>query len=241
MEAYSMLAKAYDKLMHDVDYDKWAAYIDRLLCRRNAVIFETACGSGSISCRLNKLGHKVTASDISQAMLEKASEKARQLSCDITFIQQDMRKLNVGNCVDAVVCACDGPNYIDIRGLRLFAQSAYAALKEGGSLLFDISTRAKLAAMDKQVYFDESDDITCIWQSVYEHDRHKLIIDVVLFQREENLFKKYCETHVQYAHDTLEVIKILREAGFSKVDVYEFLTESQHSPDTQRVQFVCRK
>ncbi len=241
MAAYDMLAKAYDKLMYDAEYDKWAQYINSFLNSKNAVIYEAACGTGSISCRLEKTGHKVIASDISQAMLVKAAAKARQLGCDIIFIQQDMRDINVVNRVDAVVCACDGPNYIDTNGLRMFAKSAFSALKEGGVLLFDISTRAKLSSMDKQVYFDENDDITCIWQSEYEHSLHKLNIDVILFMREGRLYNKYCETHVQYAHDLQKVKNILKSTGFKTTDAFEFMTASPCVKGTQRAQFVCRK
>ncbi|MFA5676057.1 MAG: class I SAM-dependent methyltransferase [Christensenellales bacterium] len=241
MEAYGALAKAYDTLMYDIDYDKWAAYIDRLIGRANASVYEAACGSGSISCRLEKKGHKVTAADISPAMLEKASEKARRLSCDITFICQDLKDISVGNSVDAVVCACDGPNYIDMSGIRLFADGAHKALKAGGALLFDISTRAKLKATDKQVYFDDGDDITCIWHNKYDNDRHISTVDIVLFLREGRRYNKYCETHALYAHDIIEVSESVRDAGFAQVDIFEFMSEKVCSPNTNRAQFVCRK
>ncbi len=241
MKAYDMLAKVYDKLMYDIDYDGWAKYIDELLNRKNAAIFEAACGSGSISCALSLLGHRVVASDISHSMLEQSAHKARKSGCDIIFVQQDMRNIKVGNRVDAVVSACDGANYVDKEGLRQFACGAYNAVKKGGMLLFDMSTSAKLAAMHKQLYYDDSDDVTCIWQGEYDTDKKMLATEVTLFVREADVYKKYCETHLLFAHEVREVTEMLYGAGFENVSVYEFMTKKPYDKDTQRAQFVCSK
>ena len=77
-------------------------------------------------------------------MLRIANEQARREGRDLTFVLQDMRSIEVGNKVDAVICVCDGPNYIDLEGISKFALSSYNALNKNGVLLFDISTRYKL-------------------------------------------------------------------------------------------------
>lgn len=241
MEAYSHLAAVYDKLMDDVDYDAWAAYIDGLIGVKNAAVYEAACGTGSLSYRLCQKGHKVIAADASQAMLRIAAGKARSSGCAVTFALQDMREVQTGNAVDAVVSACDGPNYIDESGLFRFAQSAYAALKQNGVLLFDISTRTKLSGLGGQVCFDDDDDLTCIWQNIYNPDAQTLDIDVTLFMREGSVFIKHCETHKQHAHGVKDAARIMQQAGFSQVEVYECFSLLPCTEKTQRAQFVCRK
>lgn len=241
MEAYSHLASVYDRLMDDVDYQMWAANIHELIGRKNARVFEAACGTGNITQRLCGYGHTVTAADSSAAMLEIASQKAREAGCAVTFVRQDMRDIAVGNKVDAVVCACDGPNYIDENGLCRFSQSAFVALKPGGVLLFDVSTREKLSAMDGQVYFDDGDDLTCVWQNSYDAHAHTLKMDVVLFVREAEHYRKLNETHVQYAHDAEAIKRILCETGFGDICVYDGFTRSECTASSQRAQFVCRK
>ena len=52
LRAYQELAYAYNDLMMDVDYDMWAAYINRLLGGKKLRIFEAACGTGNITRRL---------------------------------------------------------------------------------------------------------------------------------------------------------------------------------------------
>lgn len=241
MKAYMYLAKAYNELMADVNYDAWAAYIDGFLGKSGARIYETACGTGSISCRLYDFGHDIVASDISEEMLREAAQNARQTGRDITFVRQDMRGFEAGKKADAVVCACDGVNYVDGEGIKQFAQAAYRALKIGGLLLFDISTLAKLQSMDAQIYFDDSDDASCIWRNAFDTKDKTLTTDVTLFLRQGSLFERYSETHVQHAHDIENVRHMMRQTGFNEIDVFAFLTKDGCAADTQRAQFVCRK
>ena len=113
MKAYTKLAGAYNELMSDVDYGKWAAYINALLGMNGARIYETACGTGSITFRLYDFGHDIIASDISTDMLREATLTARETGRNITFVQQDMRSFEAGRKADAVITACDGVNYLD--------------------------------------------------------------------------------------------------------------------------------
>ena len=241
MSAYRFLAKTYNELMSDVDYSTWAAYIHNLIGKNGVRIYETACGTGSLTCRLYDLGYDIVASDISAEMLREAVKAARGGGRDITFVQQDMRSFETGRKADAVVSACDGVNYIDAQGLRQFADCAYGALKDGGLLLFDISTKAKLSAMDKQVYFDDADDVTCIWRNAFDEKNDKLRMDVTIFVRRGELFERQSETHIQYAHDIETVRKIMLSAGFTQVQVYDFPTKNTCTDTAQRAQFVCVK
>ena len=132
-DSYSALSGVYDKLMYDVDYDRWTDYIVSLLpegCRR---VGETACGTGSITLRLAERGYRVTASDISPAMLDVAAANARACGLKPNFVCQDMTELSLP-AQDAVICCCDGVNYLTSpRDLSRFAHAAYASLKAGGA------------------------------------------------------------------------------------------------------------
>ena len=243
MGAYRYLAKVYDSLMSDVDYTSWAAYLHEFARDRHAKnVLEVSCGTGSITFALDKLGYNITASDISVEMLGIAKQRNASLCADVTFIRQDMRRIDVGNKVDAVVCACDGVNYIDAAGLSQFAQSSFAALKPGGILLFDISSSYKLSGvMDGQVYFDERDDIACIWKNTFDETDNALILDVTLFVKTGELFERQHELHKQYAHKTHDVLATLKQAGFHKIDVFDCFTRSAPDANAQRLQFVCYK
>jgi SAM-dependent methyltransferase len=242
VEAYEYLSQVYNELMSDVDYDAWIKYIDGILKRYGVrSIFEAGCGTGIITGGLYRLGYDLTASDISPGMLKAASENARKNGHDITFVLQDMRHIEVGNKVDAVISACDGPNYLDAGGLAMFAASAYGALSEKGVLLFDISSKAKLRRMDGEVFFDDGDDASCIWQNTYDINGNSLEMDVTLFVRRGSLFERFTEVHTQYAYDPDFVKRVFTEAGFCDVCAFDCFTDNALGKDTDRIQFVCCK
>ena len=78
-------------------------------------------------------------------MLAAAQEKMRRMGLRIPFVQQDMRALRTHRKMDAVVCCCDGVNYLTgPDDLGAFFRSAHACLRDGGLLLFDVSSAYKL-------------------------------------------------------------------------------------------------
>lgn len=228
--------------MYDVDYSSWAEYIEGLLKERSLEsIFEAACGTGKMTMELYRLGFHITASDISPGMLKAAQDNSRKKGLNINYILQDMRNIEVGNKVDAIISACDGPNYLDIDGFHKFANSAYKALKDNGALLFDISSANKLKAMDAQVYFDDQKDASYIWQNTYDKTGDSIVMDVTLFVRRGNLYERFTERHTQYVHSAEVLKRVLLSAGYKDIAIYECFTKKEIDERSQRIQFVCSK
>ena len=51
-EIYTHLAKVYDEVMKDIDYEDWADFIDEIIQNHNdeaKTILELACGTGSLA------------------------------------------------------------------------------------------------------------------------------------------------------------------------------------------------
>jgi len=243
LNPYQYLAQVYDDMMRDVDYEAWADYLHTLLQRVSASrILEAACGTGAMSSALHRRGYSVTATDASPNMLVIARESAKKRAKQIRFVHQDMRSLQTGAPVDAVVCACDGVNYLPQPDFPRFAASAFDALRPGGALLFDITTRHKMQhEMDRQVYFDDRDDAACIWQNRYDAQKDALNMDVTIFIREADAFQRFDEHHVQYAHEPGLIEIDLRQAGFEGIQAYEFLTDCPFASSASRIQFFCTK
>lgn len=243
MDHYLYLANVYDEMMSDVDYKMWAEYLHTLLQKHAAhKVFEVSCGTGNITFFLGGYGYDITASDNSAAMLSAARQKNAACCAGIRFVHQDMRKIETPGRLDAVISACDGPNYLDPEGFFEFAASAFNALKPGGVLLFDISSRYKLKdTMHDNVYFDETDDNVCIWKNTFEDSSNALMMDVTIFSKKGDLFERHHETHTQYAHSISDIAAAVKKAGFVKTEVFECFTFDKPKEDTERLQFVCLK
>lgn len=245
-ESYTALAKVYDALMRDVAYDEWAVYINSFLLgngKQGAVIADCACGTGQISIRLAQFGHRVIGVDRSESMLYEAAENARQNGLMIPFVQQDMRKLQLHKRADAIVCACDGVNYLlSASDVRAFFKAAHAALKPGGLLLFDVSSRYKLSHVLGCNTFGEAED-TCayLWKNSYDAVSHLCEMQLTLFVSKGNLYERFEERHIQRGHSVRELRSWLGAAGFTQVEAYEAFTRNAPADETERIQFAAVK
>jgi ubiquinone/menaquinone biosynthesis C-methylase UbiE len=143
--SYGKFAGVYDTLMRDVDYAGWAAYLMALLEDRGGAhtVLDCACGTGEFAIRLAREGYSVAGLDASGDMLRIAQDKARaQGLIDTLYLSGYARGLSLHRPVDALLCACDGVNYLTgMADVRAFFRSAAAAIKPGGIFLFDISSR----------------------------------------------------------------------------------------------------
>ena len=77
---YTKFAAAYDKMMKNVDYVRWADYVDRLFALYNfrpRRVLDIACGTGSATVLLAEKGYMMSGTDRAIEMLLWAREKAK--------------------------------------------------------------------------------------------------------------------------------------------------------------------
>ena len=104
--AYHCFAAYYDRLTWDVDYPGRAQYFQALLQKYHRgkveLLLDLACGTGSLSLELARLGYDVIAVDGSEDMLSQAMEK-NDGSYPILFLCQQMEDLDLYGTIDAAV------------------------------------------------------------------------------------------------------------------------------------------
>lgn len=217
---YGGFARAYDCLMADVDYDAWTARYLALaaemgVCVRRAA--ECACGTGAVTLRLAERGIAMTGLDISEDMLRIAGENARKRGLQVPFIRQDMRALELPRRVDAVFSACDGVNYLTEEGdAAQFFRAAYAALKPGGGIFFDISSAYKIKhTLGNHLLGGDGREAAYLWQNTYNAKTRVVQMDLSVFVRQpDERYVRCDETHFQRAYETDEIFAALGAAGF---------------------------
>lgn len=231
-------------MMHDVDYDAWTDYINVFLCAHGNIhtILDCACGTGNITLRLANKGYTMTGVDLSEEMLMCAQEKARNMGLRIPFVRQDMRKLSLHKPVDAIICTCDGVNYLRGMGdLQAFLQAARQALKPGGLLLFDVSSAYKLEhILGNRQYFEDSEAYTYLWTNSYDRKKRDCELSLTVFAREGKQYTRYDELQYQHAFTQAEIETALASCGFSEIRAFAAFSEEIPQEDTERMQFVCR-
>ena len=258
MNSYSHLANLYDGFMSDVDYRSWASYVSRLYRRalglgetepflRAQRLLECGCGTGNITVPLAKMGYELTASDISDDMLAVASEKARALGVKLPFVRMDMRDISFHRPLDGVIACCDCVNYLlGEDDVRKFLISAYKTLKPGGVLLFDISSKYKLESiLGNNAFTDSREDMAYFWQNTYDEASQLIEMELEFFKKTEAvrgdvpLYERSRESHVQRAHSKEELVSLLMEAGYSRIETFDAFTLEPENETSERIQFLA--
>lgn len=243
---YKEFSNIYDTLMEDVNYNTWTGYIIQLFKRHDVKpekILDLACGTGNITVPLSKLGFNVCGVDISESMLAIAENKSRLNRCNIRFIHQDIRNLNLPGKFDAVTCACDGINYIlkEDELISTFLR-IYDILNQGGILIFDISSYFKLRfLLGNNTLFEEKNDICYCWENEFNIDSSIIKMRLNFFVPKGNLYHRFEEIHYQKAYKKNFIINSLKACGFFSINCYESFAFNEPKETNERIFFTAKK
>ena len=79
-----------------------------ILYNRQVRILDIGCGTGRHSLELARRGYEVTGVDLSEAMLQRAGDKALELGLTIDFRRLDARSMTFSNEFDLAIMLCEG-------------------------------------------------------------------------------------------------------------------------------------
>lgn len=243
MEQFTDFAYIYDEL--NVNYDK-KKIIKRLkqLLGNSREVADLCCGTGDVAIALAKSGYKVTGVDISQDMLNVATEKAMENAARVQFVCADAKHFELMKKADAIYSLTDGMNYmLDDLSLKKAFTSVYKALNENGIFIFDMSTEYKYKNLlqDKTYTFD-FDDAFLSWQNEYETENEICTMYVTGFvKNDDDTYSRFDEIHKQRCYHKADVEHMLNDCGFVLDGVYSEYNETSFSDNDERALFVAHK
>lgn len=251
-DSYTILAKFYDEFIsqdcgngelpqsyrfssYDCDYVCWSQYLLSKAALHNVkTVVDVACGTGKMTTLLVQGGLSVTATDKSAQMLSEAAGK-----CSATFVLQDMRKLQMLRKMDMATCVNDGVNYLKPAELSAFFRAVSSNLKPGAPFVFDVSSRYKLFnVLGNNVFYYDYDDATLLWTN--KLGKNSVTMDLTLFEKHGETYKRFDESHVQYAHEQTDVERALIQAGFTVREVTSSYGKPL-TPNSDRITFYAVK
>ena len=244
---YQDFARVYDRLMADVDYEGWASHYQRLLAlygiHPGARVCECACGTGSLTAPLAR-HFSMTGVDISQEMLSVAADKLRAQGLQLPLIRQDMQQLRLHRLQDAILCTCDGVNYLSSpQALPRFLESAHTALRPGGALCFDVSSLYKLSQiLGDKTQVNTQGDCHYIWYNSWQQAQRLLHLRLYLYVKgADGRYEHFVEEQLQRGYSAGELREALTEAGFEDIRLYGDMSLSPPRDDAQRLHLCARK
>lgn len=165
---------------------------------------------------------------------------------EILFLNQDMRELDLFGTAAAMVCVCDGMNYItDKNDLLKVFEKVKIFLDYGGIFIFDMKTRHFYEnILGSRTIAENREDASFIWENEFHKDtgiNEYLLTIYSLVDDENDLFERSEEIHHQRAYDIKFVRDCLENAGVSCLEVYDAFTENAAKEDSERIYFVAQR
>lgn len=247
MEAYTNFAEVYDLFMDNIPYEDWCSYVTDLLKEqgvKDGLVLDLGCGTGSLTELLADAGYDMIGVDNSEDMLQIAMDKRAESGKDILYLLQDMREFELYGTVKAVLSICDCINYIlEYKDLVEVFRLVNNYLDPGGVFIFDLNTVYKYeSVMGDTTIAEDREECSFIWDNFYDEDTKINEYDLSLFIREEeDLYRKYMETHYQRAYTIDEIKKALKEAGLDFIQAFDAFTREPVKDTSERIYLIARE
>lgn len=237
-DQYDAFAGVYDR-----HWGHFAAGIgpvlDRLALgqlREGAHVIDLCCGTGVLAASLADR-FRVTGIDGSAAMIEYARDNAP----DARFIIADARDFTVGEPAAAVVSTFDSLNHVmTIAELTDVFHSVRAALEPNGAFVFDLNMAEGFDKrwQDAETIVDKRDVV--VGRAQWNPASRIARIDFTLVETaDDGTVNRTDLTLTQRAYDEAEILRALKSAGFTSIDVYDGARDLEFG-GTGRAFFVAR-
>lgn len=247
MEAYTSFAAVYDTFMDNIPYEEWTEYLAELLTEyevTDGIVLDLGCGTGTLTELLAARGFDMIGVDNSEEMLEIAMEKRAESGSDILYLLQDMREFELYGTVRAVISICDSLNYITEEAeLEEVFRLVNNYLDPGGVFVFDFNTVYKYReVIGDQTIAESREECSFIWDNYYYEEEQINEYELSLFIREEeDLYRRYVETHFQKGYELETVRSLLERSGMEFVTAYDAFTKNPPTTESERIYVIAKE
>ena len=248
---YDLLAPFYDKINKDIDYSKWADFIEKLVdkhCGRVPELWlDLGCGTGSMTIELAKRGRDMTGIDYSPEMLNLARERSEDLGLkNILWLCQDIRNFELYGTVDVCVSCLDTINHLkSSKDLDACLDLVHNYLAPDGLFIFDINGKYKFENVyGDNSYVMEEDNAVCIWQNYYNPKTQKCDFYITLFEENEyGSYDRYEEQQVERMYTLRSIKKHLSDNSLEFLGAYSDFDFNDATDSSERIYIVakCKK
>lgn len=218
---------------------------DLLDSERNLVL-DLGCGTGSLTELMSKKGYDMIGVDFSQEMLNIALEKKEASGSNILYLCQDMRELDLYSTVGTVISICDSVNYLlEEEEVEETFRLVNNYLYPGGLFIFDFNTVYKYEQVIGDTTIAENrDDCSFIWENYYHEEECINEYDLTIFVRdgeEEDIFRRFNETHYQRGYTLAQMKELIKKAGLKCLFALDADTHEEPTEISERIYIIARE
>ena len=263
-------AEIYDEVMKNVPYKYWFRYLRDLLKfykHQPESLLELASGTSNMTLKLIELQsvNRITALDLSSAMLSKAAEKLedrlynseefddysvkknslnykikqQKRNLEFNFKAQNMTDFYYENKFDLIVSFFDSLNYLaDIDQLQGCFKSAAASLNNNGLFIFDMNSVGRIQTIEEKSFVIEGDSYECFWKDIVIEKENLWQVELKICPNNEEL-PCFEETHSERGYKIMTILRLLKNSGFKAVDVYNAFSFAEGKNHSDRLYFAA--
>jgi len=240
MEAYGDFAQVYDTFMDNVPYREWCDFICAKLSQygiSRELILDLGCGTGTLTELLAEKGYDMIGEDNAEEMLSIAMKKRDASGHEILYLCQDMREFELYGTVKAAVCVCDCVNYLlETTDLVETFKLVNNYLDPQGIFIFDFNTDYKYREVIGDTTIAENrEECSFIWENYYHEEEHINEYEITIFVRENDLYRRFQETHYQRGYTLEEVTACVKQAGMEILEVMDGETHGAVTDESERI------
>lgn len=247
MEAYTDFAMVYDTFMDETPYELWKNRLVTMLGEdgiEDGLVLDLGCGTGTLTELLSEAGYDMIGIDFSQEMLAIAQEKRAQSGHQILYLEQDMREFELYGTVRAIVCICDSINYLlEKEDIITTFKLVNNYLDPKGLFIFDFNTVHKYRdVIGDTVIAENRDACSFIWENYYDEEECINEYDLTIFvKEEEELFRRFNETHYQRGYTLAEMKEMIQASGLMFVRAIDADTMEEPTDESERIYIMARE
>jgi SAM-dependent methyltransferase len=201
-------------------------------------VLDMPCGVGRHAVELADRGFEVTGVDATAPYLDTARERAAEAGVDVEFVTADMREFRRPDTFDLAVNLYTSFGYFEDRADdELAAHNIYESLVPGGKLVMSLTSKEVLAGKFQERGWSEQDGTYLLEDREVTDDWCRMENRWVLVSDGET--REFSVSHRLYS--AYELSELLREVGFSAVEVYGDLDGRNFDEDAERLVVVAEK
>lgn len=224
---YQRLAAYYDGLVGDALFPAIRDSFEHFRKARKVAfssVADVGCGTGRFLEHLQRFDVPLIGVDGSRAALSVAQRRLR--GGNVLLLNQDMKGLRLPRSVDLVTCNGDTLNYLlRYRELLRVLRRVHRHLNVRGRLVGDFLSGVPTAGIDgSDVCYRSDDGVVSIWRTTTWPVRRLTRVDVTFSDKSGLSSLPVREVHWQRWYLWREIRRALRQAGFSRCEVWAMPT-----------------
>jgi SAM-dependent methyltransferase len=218
-----------------------------VLSSQPARILDLGCGPGLYTSQLAELGHECTGIDFSPASIEYAREYAQKSHLECSYHLEDIREAELGSGYDLVIFIFGEFNAFTPQDANRILKKAFAAIRPGGSLLFEPHTfeLVRKIGVEPSSWYSADPGLfsdrphLCLQENFWDEAQSVATQRYFIVDAQTGRATRFAASMQAYTQD--QYLNMLKENGFKDIAFFSSLAGASDLPLSDLFAILARK